>query len=45
MLPCEYCKNFKNTYFEEYLRPAASEKVFFRISQNSQESTCARDSF
>ena len=25
MFPCEYCEISKNTYFEEYLRTAASE--------------------
>ena len=25
MFSCEYCENFKNTYFEEHLRTAASE--------------------
>ena len=25
MFPCEYCKMFKNTYFEEHLRKHASE--------------------
>ena len=23
---CEYCETFKNNYFEEHLRPAASEQ-------------------
>ena len=26
MFSCEYCVTFKNTYFEEHLRTAASEK-------------------
>ena len=25
MFSCKYCANFKNTYFEEHLRTAASE--------------------
>ena len=25
VFPCEYCENFKNTYFEEHLRTAASD--------------------
>ena len=26
---CEICKIFKNTYFEEYLRPTASDIILF----------------
>ena len=29
MFYCEYCKTFKNTYFEEYLQTAASESFSF----------------
>ena len=27
----EYCEIFKSTYFEEYLRTAASENVFMKL--------------
>ena len=27
----EYCEVFKNTYFEEHLRTAASENVFMEL--------------
>ena len=27
----EHCKIFKNTYFEEHLRTAASENVFMKL--------------
>ena len=27
----EYCKIFESTYFEEHLRPAASENVFMKL--------------
>ena len=27
MFSCEYCKIFKNTYFEEYLRTATSGMI------------------
>ena len=34
---CEYCKSFKNTYFEEHLRTAASAvKSFLRIKSKLQ---------
>ena len=28
---CEICETFKNTYFEEHLRTAASENVFMKL--------------
>ena len=28
---CGYCKNFKNTYFEEYLRTAASVLLMIKL--------------
>ena len=31
MLFCEYCENFKNIYFEEHLRTAASAELFVMI--------------
>ena len=30
MFSCEYCKIFKNNYFEEHPRTAASEILFFK---------------
>ena len=35
MFSSEYCKIFKNTYFEEHLRMAASD--FLKQQQNSSE--------
>ena len=31
LLSCEVCETFKNTYFEENLRRAASENVFMKL--------------
>ena len=31
VLSCEVCETFKNTYFEEHLRTAASENVFMKL--------------
>ena len=33
----EYCEIFKSTYFEEYLRTAASENVFMKLKKNSHK--------
>ena len=39
MFPCEYCKIFKNSYFEEHLRTAALERKKIRSTDaaNNQE--------
>ena len=38
LFPCEYCKIFKNTYFEEHLRTAASEpKTVINREMNESE--------
>ena len=31
VLPCEVCETFKNIYFEEHLRTAASENVVMKL--------------
>ena len=31
---CEFCETFKNTFFREHLRKAASEKCFFATSSS-----------
>ena len=31
----EYCKHFKNTYFEEHLQTAASENVFIKLRKKN----------